>query len=542
MKKLLPLLFMGFITLKVEAQVIPPKLWDRTFGGSDEEIFSSVQQTIDGGFISGGWSLSAQSGNKSAGSKGGTDYWVVKTDINGNKLWDYTFGGVGTEKLYSVQQTSDGGYILGGSSNSGIGPDKSQVGRGMEDFWIVKLDANGTKIWDKTFGGNLIDILYSIRQTPDGGYILGGSSGSGLSGDKSQPSQGNLDFWIIKIDASGNMVWNKTYGGDSADDLFSLNLTSDGGFIIVGNSESGQAGDKSNASLGLLDFWILKLNASGIKQWDKTFGGINYDTGYDIQQTSDGGYIVGGISASGIDGNKTQPKKGILDIWVLKLDTFGNKAWEKTFGGSGQSLISNIRQTQDGGFIIGGLSDSGLIGDKSEPNLGGFDSWLIKTDIQGNKVWDKTYGGPNDDYITGLDETTDGGFILGGGSASDISSDKSQNSFGSTDYWLIRLAGNLVGIPENKDSGFHLSQNFPNPFSQNTTVSFNLPRSETVEFTIFNDHGKTVVKLKRKYEAGENQIIWRDLKGSEALPTGNYFYQLKAGNFSETKKMLLIKQ
>src|SRR6478735_4111411 len=199
------------ITCNLEAQSIPIKLWDKTFGGSSSNGLSALLQTSDGGYILGGQSDSGISGDKSGPSKGGVDYWVVKLDANANKLWDKTIGGSNHDQFPYLKQTADGGYILGGTSLSGIGGDKSQVNKGIRDYWVVKLDGSGNKIWDKTFGGSEDDVLSCLQQTTDGGYILGGWSASGISGDKSQPVVGNIssdDFWVIKLDANGNKTWD----------------------------------------------------------------------------------------------------------------------------------------------------------------------------------------------------------------------------------------------------------------------------------------------------------------------------------------------
>src|SRR5688572_14626411 len=241
------------------------------------------------------------------------------------KQWDKTIGGSHIDEFSSLQQTSDGGYILGGYSNSGISGDKSQANQGLNDFWALKLDASGNKLWDKTIGGNHEDYLSSLQQTSDGGYILGGGSSSGISGDKSQVNKGVTDLWIIKLDATGNKLWDKTYGGSGGDYLSSLHQTSDGGYILGGGSISGISGDKSQANKGNWDYWIVKLDVAGNKLWDKTIGGNSEDHLLSLQQTSDGGYILGGWSTSGINGDKSQSGNGGADYWVVKIDAAGNK-------------------------------------------------------------------------------------------------------------------------------------------------------------------------------------------------------------------------
>jgi hypothetical protein len=196
--------------------------------------------------------------------------------------WDRTLGGSGLDRINSLQQTADGGYILGGASNA--------------NYWVVKLDASGNKQWDRTLGGISLDVLNSLQQTSDGGYILGGESFSDadIAGGKSENSRGNGDYWVVKLDANGNKQWDKTLGGSDWDWLSSLQQTSDGGYILGGGSVSDAdiAGGKSENNQGR-DYWVVKLDANGNKQWDKTLGGSGWDVLSSLQQTSDGGYILG---------------------------------------------------------------------------------------------------------------------------------------------------------------------------------------------------------------------------------------------------------
>jgi len=425
------------------AQTAPLKQWDVQFGGSDFDQLNSLQQTADGGYILGGNSRSGISGDKTQPNRGGYDYWIVKTDANGGKQWDASFGGSYSDLLYSLQQTADGGYILGGYSSSGISGDKTQASRGDEDYWIVKTDANGVKQWDATFGGSSDDYLYSVQQTADGGYILGGSSESGISGDKTQASQGEDDYWIVKTDANGIKQWDATFGGSSDDYLYSLQKTSDGGYILGGSSESGISGDKTQTSQGEADYWIVKTDANGVKQWDAQFGGSSSDgyPAFSLQQTADGGYILGGSSESGISGDKTQASRGKADYWIVKTDANGAKQWDAGFGGSSNDgyYAFSIRQTADGGYILGESSLSKISGDKTQDSQGEADYWIVKTDANGVKQWDAGLGGSMTDYLNSLHQTADGGYILGGSSESGISGDKTQESRGKADYWIVKL-------------------------------------------------------------------------------------------------------
>ena len=242
----------------------------------------------------------------------------------------------------------------------------------------MRLDVSRNKVWDLTFGGGGRDALHSLQQTADGGFILGGDSALSINGNKTSPVIGATDFWIVRLDPSGNKLWDRSFGGTNDDFLTSLQETSDGGFILGGTSASGANGTKTAPNFGGYDFWVVRLDASGNQLWDRSFGGSGHDGLNSLQQTADGGFILGGYSASGADGNKSSPNLGLEDFWVVRLDARGNKIWDQTLGGSGSEALRVVRQTADGGFILGGQSFSGVSGSKTTSNFGGSDFWVIK--------------------------------------------------------------------------------------------------------------------------------------------------------------------
>ncbi|MEO8086061.1 MAG: T9SS type A sorting domain-containing protein [Bacteroidota bacterium] len=429
-----------FATQLLFAQNPLVKKWDYSFGGTYTDKLNSIQQTSDDGFILGGYTDSGIGGDKTQALWGGYDYWIVKTDSLGNKQWDKDFGGTNDDELFSLQQTSDGGFILGGWSNSGISGDKTQTMWGSTDFWIVKTDALGNKQWDKDFGGTNWDDLSSILQTSDGGYLIGGSSESGINGDKTQAGWGGFDYWIVKTDSLGNKQWDKDFGGTGDDHLFSVRQTSDGGFILGGYSVSGISGNKTQAMWGVSDYWIVKTDSLGNKQWDKDFGGTLEDDLYSIQQTLDGGYILGGTSWSGISGDKTQATWGQADYWILKTDSLGNKQWDKDFGGIYPDGLSTIEQTSDGGYLVSGESTSDSSGNKTENNFGQFQTWVLKIDAIGNIEWDKTIFTNGSYYEGGIAiQTRDDCYLMGNFSNGGIGGYKTQPSQGFQDYWIIKF-------------------------------------------------------------------------------------------------------
>jgi hypothetical protein len=434
------ILFAGYAESNLFGQA-PDIEWQNTIGGSDDDEIFTAEQTDDGGYILGGTSLSGISADKTEASLG-WDYWLVKIDAAGEIEWQNTMGGTEFDYLYSVHQTVDGGYILGGQSYSGIGGDKSESHMGDGDIWIVKVNSIGEIEWENTIGGALYENMYSLQVTSDGGYILGAMSASGISGDKTEESNGVTDYWVVKLDVDGNIEWQNSIGGAGTDQLFYIEQTSDFGYILTGSSASGVGGDKTETILGGKDYWVVKLNSSGSIEWQNTIGGAADDKSYAIHQTPDGGYIVGGISISDLSGDKTENGNGGEDYWVLKLNDIGNIEWQNTIGGNGDDELFSAIPTIDGGYLISGTSDSEMSGDKEEENFGEYDYWVVKLFPDGSIHWQNTIGGTGDDilYFSAL-QSDDEGYLLGGYSTSDSGIDKTEDALGSYDYWILKLYG-----------------------------------------------------------------------------------------------------
>lgn len=439
--------------------------WQKTIGGSDYDALLSLQQTNDGGYILGGSSDSNVSGDKTESSYGNYDYWVVKLDITGNIQWQKTIGGNDVDYLHYIQQTTDGGYILGGWSKSNISGDKTENSLGSYDLWVVKLNATGDIQWQNTIGGNKEERLMVLRQTTDGGYILGGNSNSNISGDKTEDSKGFNDYWVVKLDAAGDIQWQNTIGGDRTDALVSLQQTFDGGYILGGYSYSDISGDKNENGFGYNDYWVVKLDADGAIEWEKTIGGSGHEFLWDLKQTTDGGYILCGNSTSNISGDKTENCKGEEDYWVVKLNVNGVIQWQKTIGGNAAEVPTSLQQTTDGGYILGGYSWSNISGDKTDNAVGEDDIWVLKLNAMGAIQWQKTIGGNDSDRIASLQETADGGYILGGFSDSNISGDKTQDSEGNYDFWVIKLAPETVPTGQAPNTPAKLTI-YPNPATE----------------------------------------------------------------------------
>ncbi|QRR02444.1 CBM96 family carbohydrate-binding protein [Dyadobacter sandarakinus] len=398
--------------------------------------------------------------------------------------WDKTLGGKDDDYLMSANPTSDGGFILGGRSgnNSSKTGERSEAGRGNTNYWIIKLAADGSKEWDKTYGGNYIDILSVVRQTPDGGYILGGYSYSDASGDKTQgnggqsiPGERQADFWIIKISASGAKQWDRTILRRGDEQLSDIRRTSEGGYLAWGSnyfvklSASGvQEWERANTSsigsdrAGKIEmpdggftmanvvpggFSITKLNAAGVQQWTKTYKstGTGTVTSSPVLRVLADGYLLGGSSDYGKGGDKSEAGRGGRDYWILKIASDGRKVWDKRFGGPENDELKAIEPTADGGYMLTGVSNSNIGGDKSEKAQGIQDAWIVKISASGTKQWERTLGGKKYqlyDIYRGTSQlrlnrqNPDGSYVLTGSSTGLASSTKTGDALGS---WIIKL-------------------------------------------------------------------------------------------------------
>ena len=372
MKKLYLLLF-TFLPLFIYSQDI---LWEKSYGGIHADYLFDAQPTADYGFILAGSSLSNKTGNKTENNHGDLDYWIWKMTEKGELDWQKSIGGNGFDLLQSIKGTKDGGFILAGTSSSGNSFEKKEDCKGLTDFWVIKLDASGNEQWQRTIGGDGQDELLCAFQTKDGGYVLGGSSSSSPSSitnvkaegktaesstidlyGKSEKSRGNMDYWIVKLDKLGVIEWQKTYGGRYADLLRSMEQTTDNGYILAGYSNSPLSGDKTDGNKGVGDYWIVKIDDIGTIQWQKTYGADGDDQPYVIHQTIEGGYIVGGNSNSK---NALTSLGGIVangtDFWVLKLDSEGGVIWSKTYDFGKVDILTSLVENKDHTYLIGGYA------------------------------------------------------------------------------------------------------------------------------------------------------------------------------------------
>ena len=365
----------------------PPTVeWDRTYGTASEEQARHMIQTSDSGYVIAGYNIEWVPMRE-----GGHDFWLVKTDMHGNTEWSQTYEVYIAAYSEPVIQTSDGGYAITGQ------------GEGY-DLWLIKTDALGNIEWARSYGGDDNYYAGSVIQTDDGGYAIAGKKGSFYAGEQ--------DVWLAKTDASGNVEWDRTYGGSNNDIQYSLIQTSDGGYAVAGATNSYGAGS--------YDAWLFKTDPTGNIEWSEVYGGAGGENAISLIETSEGGYALAGLTDSYGAGSD--------DFWLIKTDSAGKAEWNRTYGGDNYDHAWSVAQTRDGGYA--------LAGDTKSFGAGGYDFWLVKTDASGGMQWSQAYGGTGFDHALSVVQTDDGGYALAGYTAS--------FGAGSYDFWLVKLLAEKI--------------------------------------------------------------------------------------------------
>ena len=365
----------------------------KNYGGSKNDVANAVVKTQDGGAAVLGYTQSIN-GDISDKTVEDFDFWILKLDAENNIQWSKTFGGSEDDRGNDILQTKDGGFaILGYSKSSNL---DVQGNAGSQDFWMIKLDANGTISWSKTFGYLGADFGTTLLQTADNSYLITGvldvtaSGGQGNSRNSQRHAGG--DIWAIKLSENGDLQWSKYFGGSFTDAPFGIVETEDHNFIIAGSSDSADV-DISNNN-GSYDFWVLKITSNGSLLWERSFGGSEIDEARAITATNDGNFIIVGDTRSA--DKDVSNNHGAADVWIIKMNTDGNLIWEKTIGGSSFDVARSVARAQDNGFIISGSSRSL---NEGFTNQGQNDALLLKIDAEGNLVWKQTIGGDEIDYF-----------------------------------------------------------------------------------------------------------------------------------------------
>jgi hypothetical protein len=532
--KILNLLFLTAILFSSFTYSSAQQLtFQKTYGGTGIDQGHSIRTTFDGGYIITGYTQSYGAGGVF------DDVYLIKTDVNGDTLWTKTYGGTVYSDGYSVEQTSDSGYVIAGSTDS--------FGNGGFDVYLIRTDKNGDTLWTKTYGGINNDEGFSVQQTTDGGFIIAGATVSFGSG--------NHDVYLIKTDFNGELLWTKTFGGTGDDYGFSVKQTNDEKYLVVGNHSTGGV-------------YLIKTNESGDTLWTKSYivyGPPHINLGYSMEQTADNGYIIAGTASS--------------ETFLLKTDSIGSLQWTKMFGGESNDIVMSVHQNTDGGYILGGWSQSFPVGS--------YHSMLIRTNAIGDTLWTRTYGGGGTPRGYSVQQAKDGGFIfLASASAFGagnydlylVKTDSNGNSgcnegnttavvttlniTGSTPAISISSGGTstnpatvvssgcivntlctTVGVNEDEGSmsipeEYNLAQNYPNPFNPSTTIHFSVPSSEFVTLKVFDVIGNEVATLVNEEKpAGSYEVNF----SASQLSSGIYFYKLQTSSFVETRKMILLK-
>ena len=464
--------------------------WQKCFGGSAVDYGRSIQQTTDGGYIITGQSISTN--GDVTGGHGNYDYWVVKMNSVGTLQWQKCFGGTSFDAGQVIQQTTDKGYIIAGNSMSNDGDVSGN--HGGDDCWIVKIDSLGVIQWQRCLGGTASDDVNYIQQTLDGGYVIAGISNSN-DGDVSG-NHGSYDVWVAKLSNLGLIQWQRSLGGTLDDYGYSIHQTTNEEYIVAGASKSSDGDVSTNH--GLFDYWIVQLNNTGQIQWQTSLGGTNFDVPQSVEQTTDGGYIIAGRSKSN-DVDVTV-NHGLNDYWLVKLTGLGILQWQKSFGGTDEDYGTCVQQTTDGGYVVAGCSKSSDV--DVTGNHGNNDYWLIKLDNAGIMEWQKSLGGTGAD-LGGvvIKQAADHGYIVSGYAFSN-DGDVTGNH-GDYDYWVVKLDTALisVGVQENENVRSSSVLVSPNPsrgqfnftgLEKESTITIYDIMGRSIAETLSNNSGKTI--------------------------------------------------
>ena len=467
MKKLLLLCLLGSCFFTLQAQFN----FVKTYGGINNDFGMSVQQTTDGGYI--------LFGQTSSFGNGQQDMYLIKTDNQGNEQWSQTYGEATFEFGISAQQTSDGGYILCGAYS----------GLGNDTLALIKTDQSGNEVWNRRFSGSVNrDVGQFVQETSDGGFIAVGFTGVSFM----------EDIFIVKTDINGNLLWNKVHASLGREFAVGVRQTGDGGYIIVGETDAKGFGGK--------DLYLMKTNSLGDTTWTKTFGTSAQEIGRSIFITSDNGFILLGYEDSP-GGN----------LYMIKTDALGTEQWSNYYGGVGWDLGYSVQQTSDGGYILGGR--------KENVSNGNHDMYCIKTNSTGAVQWEYTYPlGLMSDAIS-VQQTSDGGYVLFGTTTDTVGTIDS-------DMYLVKVNSLGVSVQIHKNSLVNVNA-YPNPFTNYTTIKFDNIMNQNYSFILLNDQGQIVKRINNF--SGRELIIKK-----ENLTKGLYFFHIVVDEESIVTGKLVI--
>ncbi|UCG93336.1 MAG: T9SS type A sorting domain-containing protein [candidate division WOR-3 bacterium] len=465
----------------------PDTLWTRTYGGQFDEDGWAIEESSDGNYVIAGRTESFGAGDY--------DVYLIKLDTDGDTIWTKTYGGSLNDGAFSIQRTTDNGYIIAGVTSS--------FSTGGSDVWLLKTDADGDTSWTRNYGGPTWDQGFSVQQTSDNGFIITGFSTVYGSGDQ---------VYLIKTDDSGDTLWTKTYGGTDQDYGRSVLQTPDGGYVVAGYTFSYGVGNG--------DAWLIRTDSEGVILWDTTYGGNLDDRALAVLRNPDNGYILVGYTASF--------GTGLYDVYIIRTDSLGDTLWMRAYGGTSADVGHAVQHTTDGNLIIAGYTYSYAVGEN--------DFYLLKMNMDGDVLWTQTYGGIFYEYGYAVKQTSDNGYLIVGRT----------NSFGAgeNDIYAVKL-GPDIGVEEqeflhSRDVIFDV---FPNPFRDKIDIRLSPEqRPEGIELKIYDAAGRLLKQFNHSTIQPFNQVTWDGTDDSNRkLPSGVYFLKYSTGEFTDIRKLLLVR-
>ena len=517
--------------------LLSQETWVKTFGGKRDDMCHSIVTTPDGGNVMTG-STESNDGVFMGMSKGGLDIFVIKLDSRGSVEWKKTIGGAGSDESMSITTSPDGGYVLTGATNSNDGDFKG-MNKGGRDILVIKLDSRGDAEWKKTFGGTGGEEGNSITTSPDGGYILTGETNSN-DDDFEGMNKGRDDIFVIKLDSRGDVEWKKTFGGTWDEQGSSITTTPDGGCVLTGEIESID-GDFERMRKGITDLFVIKLDSRGDVEWKKTFGGTGWEQSSSITTTPDGGCVLTGMTSSN-DGDFNGMNKDEDDIFVIKLDSRGDLEWKKTFGGTGWESGCSITTTPDGGCVLTGETSSND-GDFNGMKKGQFDIFVIRLDSRGDVEWKKTFGGTWWEEGLSITTTPDGGCVLTGETTSN-DGDFNMNSSRviNSDIFVMKLdsTGTLNSTTSVNDARSSSTQLvvYPNPYSSSSTITYILEVPSQIRIELMNTLGEITDVVFDGYSQAGTQSLPLN---TTSITSGMYWIRMTTSTGAKTTQVSVVR-
>lgn len=502
-------------------------IWENTYGGNGKETLYSVQPNGNGGYIMGGYTTSGLNGDISTPSFGNSDFLVINVNSTGQIIWDKRFGMIGSESLNEIVPLPKGGFIIGGITNMNTYTEINDR-LGIEKFLVYKISAEGDIIWQKMLGGSGDDELQSIQLSPDGGVIIGGRSNS-VDGDVQSRSNytfeyWDFDFWVVKLNFDGEIVWENSFGkSDSWDGLWHILSVADG--YLLGGATARDKNGNSTSLNAPLKMSLIKIDFEGNFIWEKIFGGSNNDYLTQIVQSDDGGYLLVGETMSIDEDVQSRKDKNIIasddkDCWVVKVDNNGEFMWEQYYGGFSYEITFSASKINNGGYtVVGGTRSSALNG----LDQGDFDFWVFNIDNNGQMKWDQRFGGSNSESATSIFQINETEYLLGGYTRSSDGDVQSRPN-GGQDYWMLKADLTRSLSSENFDLlKFDL---YPNPVLNEFTIRLEND-IKLINVNIYNNLGQLIISKNK-------EII-----ETTQLSKGIYYVEVITNQGKSTKKIII---